>query len=160
MEDAEHRVSTTAEYSLKEMKPDLVKAVATRCIEDSRTETRIRRSAVRLLGEIGDESSIFILFKAKLDLNQEIRLEADEALVKVKKKTRGQDSKDLEIKQQEIQKQQIEKWQYYLNSEEPVPRGNAVLDLSRRLNKEEALDLVNTALSDRHHYVRGHAISS
>ena len=160
MEDSEHEVSSMAEHNLKEMRPELVKTVATKCIEDSSTETPTRISAVRLLGEIGDANSAFPLFQAQLNLNQEIYLEAHKALIKIKKRAKERNSKYVASKKQETQRLQIENWLNHLKSEEAVPRGNAVLYLSSLLNEEEALDLVKKALSDRHHYVRGHAISS
>ncbi|HEY9727087.1 MAG TPA: HEAT repeat domain-containing protein, partial [Chroococcales cyanobacterium] len=48
----------------------------------------------------------------------------------------------------------------YLNSEEPVPRGNAILNLASLFGKEAAVPLATKALDDPHHYVRGHAITS
>ncbi|GET37650.1 HEAT repeat domain-containing protein [Microseira wollei] len=51
-------------------------------------------------------------------------------------------------------------WLRYLNDKEPIPRGNAILNLTSLLDKEIAVNLARQALNEPHYYVRGHAINS
>jgi len=118
----------------------------------------IRISALHLLGELGDEKIIPNLFEAKLDLSTDVHNAACDALDKVKKRAIAKESGEIESQQMQ-QQDQINMWRGYLDSEEYIPRGNAIHSLASLLAKEAVIPLIEKALDDPHPYVRGHAIT-
>jgi HEAT repeat protein len=118
----------------------------------------IRISALHLLGDLGDEKIIPNLFEAKLDLSTDVHNAACDALDKVKKRAIAKESGEIESQQMQ-QQDQINMWRGYLDSEEYIPRGNAIHSLASLLTKEAVIPLIEKALDDPHPYVRGHAIT-
>ena len=118
----------------------------------------IRISALHLLGDLGDEKIIPNLFEAKLDLSTDVHNAACDALDKVKKRAIAKESGEIESQQMQ-QQDQINMWRGYLDSEEYIPRGNAIHSLASLLAKEAVIPLIEKALDDPHPYVRGHAIT-
>ena len=158
-QDTEHNASEMAVYYLEKMNHDIVIPALTKALKN--IDASLRKGAAKLLGKLGDERTIPNLFEAQLDLNIDVHHEAFYALYTVRKRAAAKESNVT--KQQEVQrqrKQQIKISLRYLNSEEPVIRGNAILDLASILDKEAAVPLVTQALDDPHHYVRGHAITN
>jgi hypothetical protein len=92
-------------------------------------------------------------------LNTDVHHKAYYALDTVRKRATVKES-DVKKHQEVQRKQQIKMSLGYLNSKEPVEKGNAILDLASLLDKEVAVPLVTQVLDDPHHYVRGHAITS
>lgn len=163
-QDKENNVRVMADHSLEEMNRKILIPILSKILKNKIIAPDIRKNAAKQLGKLGDESVIRDLFEAQLDLNLHISEEANYALQEVRRKLSKNDS-DLEIhKKEEQNKRQIDHWTdhwlVYLKSEEPIPRGNAVLHLTSLLDKEVAINLAHQALDDSHHYVRGHAISS
>ena len=156
-QDTNHNVSVMAIHYLEEMSREIVIPVLTKALKN--IDASLRQGAAKLLGKIGDERIIPNLFEAQLDLNTYVHHEASSALDTVRKRATTKES-DVKKHQEVQRKQQIKMSLGYLNSEEPVVRGNGILDLASLLDKEVAVPLVTKALDDPHHYVRGHAITS
>jgi HEAT repeat protein len=157
-QDKENNVRVMAEYNLKNINRKVLLSILTKTLKSKIITPDIRKIAARQLSKLGDESIIHDLFEAQLDLNSNISKEAAYALQEVRNKLSKKDS-DLEIHKEEQNKRQIDHWLMYLKSEEPTPRGNAVLHLTSLLDKEIAIHLARQFLDDLHHYVRGHAIN-
>ena len=156
-EDIDHNVSVMAIHYLEEMNRQLVVAVLTKALKN--IDVSICKSAAKMLGDIGDEKIVNDLFAAQLDLNTDVHHEASVALYKVRNRATPKESYVTEC--QELQrKHQIDYWIKYLNSNEPVARGNAISSLTILFSKETAITLATQALDDPHHYVRKHAITS
>jgi HEAT repeat protein len=156
-QDTEHNAREMAIHYLEEMNHEIVISVLTKALKN--IDTSIRKGAAKLLGKLGNEKIIIDLFEAQLDLKPDVHYEAFDALDKVRNRAIAKES-DV-TKHQEVQrKQQIDMWLGYLNSEESIQRGNAILYLTSLLGKETAIPLATQALDDPHHYVRGHAITS
>jgi len=157
-QDKENNVRAMAAYNLEKANRKILLPVLSKTLKNKIIAPDIRKSAAKQLGKLGDESITLDLFEAQLDLNSNISKEADYALQEVKRKLSKQSS-DLGIHKEEQDKHQIDNWLVHLKSEEPIPRGNAVLHLTSLLDKEVAINLARQALDDSHHYVRGHAIT-
>lgn len=156
-QDTDRNTREMAVHYLEEMNHEIVIPALTKALKN--IDASIRKGAAKLLGKLGDERITLDLFEAQLDSNPDVHYEAFYALDKVRKRAIAKGS-DV-TKHQEVQrKQQIDMWLGYLNSEESVPRGNAILHLTNLLGKEAAVPLATQALDDPHHYVRGHAITS
>jgi HEAT repeat protein len=159
MQDTDANVSGMATFCLEEMSRKIVISIVANALKNKIFDVSIRKSAAKVLGDLGDKNNISDLFEAQLDLNEDVAFEASYALNKLRNRIYTNESDVL--RQQEHQRQyQIIMWREYLTSEEPTLRGNAVYHLASFLNKEEATHLVESALDDQHHYVRGHAISN
>jgi HEAT repeat protein len=155
-QDTNKNVSEIARDYLKKKNSEIVITVLIRASEN--IEKFIRISAIKLLGELGDGNIIPVLGRANLDLNTDVHNAACEALNKVRNRAKAKRSGVTE--RQEAQRQdQINKCRGYLNSEDPIPRGNAIHHLASLLDKEEVIPLIKKALDDPHPYVRGHAIT-
>jgi HEAT repeat protein len=158
-QDTEHNIREMAVYYLEKMNHEIVIPALTKALKNKNIDASLRKGAAKLLGKLGDERIIPNLFEAHLDLNTDVYHEASYALYTVRKRVAAKESNVT--KHQELQrKQQIKISIGYLKSEEPVIRGNAILDLASILDKEAAVPLITQALDDPHHYVRGHAITS
>ncbi|MEG3898043.1 HEAT repeat domain-containing protein [Microcoleus sp. SVA1_B6] len=118
----------------------------------------IRKSAISLLGELGNEIIIPNLFEAQLDLSTDVHNAASEAIFNVRRRVQANESGVIE-RQQMQQQDQINMERGYLDSEEYIRRGNAIHSLASLLAKEEVIPLIEKALDDPHPYVRGHAIT-
>lgn len=158
-QDAELNVYGMADHILKEMDRATLLPVLAKILKNKDIEPAIRQSAAHQLGDLGDESTLMDLFEAQLDLNLNIQEEAADAWVRIRSKLIRKDT-DVQNDEEKERENQINHWRKYLKSEEPIPRGNAVLHLAQLLDKESAVHLVNQALDDPNHYVRGHAITS
>ena len=158
-QDKENNVRSMAAYNLKNMNRKILLPILTKILKNKSIDPIIRKSSAKQLGKLGDESIIRDLFEARLDLNSSISKESKDALQEVRKRLSENDS-DLKTRKEEQNKRQIDYWLVHLKSEEPTLRGNAVLNLASLLDKEIAVCLVEQALNDPHHYVRGHAITN
>lgn len=147
-----------ASYNLKDINRETLLPFLAKTLKNKNIDLTIRKSAAKQLGELGEKSIISDLFEAQLDLNSDIHQEASCALQKVEAKL-DKKGDDLESHQEEQHRQKVNYWVVHLKSEEPIPRGNAVLELTNLLDKEVAVHLARQALDDPHHYVRGHAIA-
>jgi HEAT repeat protein len=157
-QDTNNNVSEIAREYLKEKNSEIVITVLIRASEN--IEEFIRISAIQLLGELGDGNIIPVLWRANLDLNTDVHNAACEALNKVRNRAKAKRSGVTE--RQEAQRQDqinVNNWRGYLNSEDPILRGNAIYHLAMFLDKEEVIPLIKKALDDPHPYVRGHAIT-
>ena len=157
-QDTDHNVSVMAIYYLEEMSREIGIPVLTKALKKN-IDASLRKGAAKLLGKLGDERIISNLFEAQLDLNTDVHHKAYYALDTVRKRATVKES-DVKKHQEVQRKQQIKMSLGYLNSKEPVEKGNAILDLASLLDKEVAVPLVTQVLDDPHHYVRGHAITS
>jgi HEAT repeat protein len=158
IQDTDNNVRVISASKLKNISHNILFPLLAKILKNKNIDPNIRKNAAKQLGELGDKSIIFDLFEAQLDLNSNIYKEASHALQKVRNKLNKKDS-DLETYTEEYQRQKINYWLVYLKSGEPIPRGNAILELTNLLDKEVAVHLARQALDDPHHYVRGHAIA-
>jgi HEAT repeat protein len=147
-QDINQNVSVMAIHYLEEMSREIVIPVLTKALKN--IDASLRKGAAKLLGKLGDERIIPNLFEAQLDLNAYVHHEASSALYTVRQRATAKES-DVKKHKEVQRKQQIKISLGYLNSEEPVVRGNAILDLASLLDKEAAVPLVTQALDDPHH---------
>ncbi len=155
-QDRTPRVRITARKYLEKKNREIVINFSIKFLKSS--DNFIRKSAISLLGELGNEIIIPNLFEAQLDLSTDVHNAACEAIFKVRQRARANDSGVIE-RQQMQQQDQIKMERGYLDSEEYIRRGNAIHSLANLLAKEEVIPLIEKALDDPHPYVRGHAIT-
>jgi len=156
-QDTNNNVRKTAREYLEKKNRKIVISVLIKALKN--IEKSIQINAIYLLGELGDENIRLDLFKAKLDTRNDVYNAACEALDKVKKRAATARESGVTERQEAQRKYQINMWRGYLNSEDPIPRGNTIHHLASLLDKEAAFPLINQALDDPHYYVRGHAIT-
>jgi len=157
-QDLEYKVSGMATRCLEKMEREAVIPVLTKVLKNKNSDLSLRKSSADLLGKLGNERIIIDLFEAYLDLNSDLHRTASYAISQIKNREITKEN-DIKERQKFQQKGQINHWLRYLNSEEPIERGNAIFDLTSLLGKEVAIDLAIQALEDPHHYVRGHALT-
>ncbi|PSB35865.1 hypothetical protein C7B69_05270 [filamentous cyanobacterium Phorm 46] len=155
-QDRTPRVRITARKYLEKKNREIVIKFSIKFLKNS--DNFIRKSAISLLGELGNEIIIPNLFEAQLDLSTDVHNAACDAIYKVKKRAIAKESGVIE-RQQMQQQDQINMERGYLDSEEYIRRGNAIHSLASLLAKEEVIPLIEKALDDPHPYVRGHAIT-
>src|SRR4028119_1948084 len=155
-QDRTPRVRITARKYLEKKNREIVINFSIKFLKNS--DNFIRKSAISLLGELGNEIIIPNLFDAQLDLSTDVHNAACEAIFKVRQRARANDSGVIE-RQQMQQQDQIKMERGYLDSEEYIRRGNAIHSLASLLAKEEVIPLIEKALDDPHPYVRGQAIT-
>ncbi|MTJ51052.1 HEAT repeat domain-containing protein [Dolichospermum sp. UHCC 0259] len=157
-QDLEYKVSGMATRCLEKMEREAVISVLTKVLKNKNSDLSLRKSAADLLGKLGNERIIIDLFEAYLDLNSDLHRTVSYAIFQIKNRAITKEN-DIKEHQKSQQKGQINHWLRYLNSEEPIERGNAIFYLTSLLGKEVAIDLATQALEDPHHYVRGHALT-
>ncbi|MGM3305065.1 HEAT repeat domain-containing protein [Anabaena sp. WFMT] len=157
-QDLEYKVSRMATRCLEKMEREAVIPVLTKVLKNKNSDLSLRKTSADLLGKLGNERIIIDLFEAYLDLNSDLHCTASYAIFQIKNREITKEN-DIKERQESQQKGQINHWLRYLNSEEPIERGNAIFHLTSLLGKEVAIDLAIQALEDPHHYVRGHALT-
>ncbi|MCY7385769.1 MAG: HEAT repeat domain-containing protein [Microcoleus sp. CAN_BIN18] len=150
------RVRTIARQYLEKKNREIVINFLIKFLKNS--DNFIRKSAISLLGELGNEIIIPNLFEAQLDLSTDVHNAACDAIFNVRKRAIAKESGVIECQQMQ-QQDQINMERGYLDSEEYIRRGNAIHSLASLLAKEEVIPLIKKALDDPHPYVRGHAIT-
>lgn len=150
-QDSDHNVATMASYQVEEMMPEIFPMLIKflRCREKA-----VCKSAIEVLARVGDETCLVSLSEAKISKDDDIYVEACFAIREIEERMHSASLKQKAAMRQ----QQINYWISYLNSKEPIPRGNAVYHLSSLLAKKYATEMVLQARLDPHEYVRGHAI--
>ena len=160
-EDEDHNVNTMSAYGLEQMDRQKVLSLLTKFLKGQNNDLSLRILAAEQLGELGDENVVADLFNIFLDSNKYSQLSATADMSRAKILERIKTNPQAEKARQEQQKKDLTKhWLKYINSTKPVARGNAVINLAQLLEKSEAINLVKQYLTDRDHYVRGHAIMS
>ncbi|MEA5452100.1 HEAT repeat domain-containing protein [Leptolyngbya sp. CCNP1308] len=155
-QDVDYNTATMASYQVEKMMPEvfptLIKLLRYR-------EKAVCKSAIEVLARVGDETCLISLFEAKLSNDDDIHIEACFAIRKIEDRIHSTSPSALKDKATAKQ-QKINYWVSNLNSENSTCRGNAIDSLSSLLPKEDATKMVLEAISDPHHYVRGHAIGN
>lgn len=123
-------------WASRKLTPDFALPVFNKAIKDS--DPQVRDTAIRAIGELDIDEAVNFAIKS---LPQEMEASVREtAVICILNKSQSESA--------------------ILQLLKSTARGNAVINLARLLEKNEAINLVKKYLTDRDHYVRGHAIMS
>lgn len=153
-QDSDRNVKNMAVYALEKVERPKLIIILDRAL--NKEDILIKVAAIKMFERLGTQIVIPYLYKAQLDLNQKVHLEAKRSLQSVKKEMASQVQKKIESARtsQEAQSQrEAEKCIADLEATDRIRRGNAIQSLVRFIGKD-AISIVIKALDDRDGYVQ------
>ena len=147
-------IIASSEYVLENLDIEILTSGLKEALKN--IDPTIRGKAIDVAKERYGKGYNPILFEACFDSDIDIREEALDAWESSRKRYMTLES--VSKKKDAFNCNQLHTYSECIGSKNPIRRGNALVHLSKVIDRQASIDWAIQSLDDPHHYVRGHAI--